>query len=84
MPRGRGKSQEKKEAVYRFLIEYKKAHDGCAPSVNEIVEGAELRSTSHAKFLLERLAEEDKIVIGRTYRTIYIIGARWIPPEMEA
>jgi SOS-response transcriptional repressor LexA len=63
--------------IFRFIVEYKIAHDGCAPSYLEIVEKLHVGSKSTVHYHLRRLAQLGMInfVPGyRRNRTIEIAG----------
>lgn len=65
---------ETREKVYNFLIKYVEKH-GYAPSVREICEGVNLKSTSSVFSHLSKLEEEGKIEMrGNSPRAIKIIG----------
>lgn len=69
--------------VYDFLVNYKKTHDGIAPSVAEIQEACELSSTSMVRYHLNSLVLLGMIECDyrKGSRMIRIVGARWIPPS---
>lgn len=65
---------ETREKVYNYLLGYIKEH-GYAPSVREICEGVNLKSTSSVFSHLSKLEEEGKIETrGNSPRAIRIIG----------
>lgn len=65
---------ETREKVYNFLIKYVEKH-GYAPSVREICEGVNLKSTSSVFSHLSKLEEEGKIEMrGNSPRAIKISG----------
>ena len=70
--------------VYRFIIDYKKANDGVAPSVRDIVDGTGVRSTSHVAQILGRLVSKELITMdSRIPRSIQVIGGEWSLETIE-
>lgn len=63
--------------VYDFIVAYKSQHGGTAPTVREICESCGISSTAYAKYLLDRLAEQGRIVKGAGARNISIPNERW-------
>lgn len=70
--------------VYRFVVRYKQRHDGCSPSLREIVGRLNLSSTSMAAYYLDMLEVDGLIrrsdIDGVASRCIEIVGGRWIAP----
>lgn len=70
--------------VYRFVVRYKQRHDGCSPSLREIVERLNLSSTSMAAYYLAMLEVDGLVrrpdIDGVASRCIEIVGGRWIAP----
>jgi len=65
------------DEVYRFVVQYKQAHDGNSPSLQEIGRACGIRSTSHVYLYLVRLADAGRIKLAGT-RSIEVIGGRWV------
>lgn len=63
--------------VYRVLIEYKQAHDGCSPTLHAL---AEVLHTSVNKVWRNMNALTQSGKVKRAGRDIIVVGARWIPP----
>jgi SOS-response transcriptional repressor LexA len=75
---------DKKAAVLRMIVAFKRAHDGNSPTYREIMRACELRSTSAVAYHLDAL--EDQGLIRRpnrqgNTRVIEVPGGRWTPPE---
>lgn len=63
--------------MFRYIVEYKIAHDGCAPSYLEMVDNLHIGSKSTIHFHLRRLARLGMISSETRYRknrTIEIVG----------
>lgn len=81
---GRGCNEEKVEAVYRFVIEYKTAHGGDSPSTRQIRDGAGLSSSSVAMSYLRKLQDDGRITLAhRPYSgmEIRVKGGVWVIVE---
>lgn len=74
------------EAVYAFIVGYKRAHGGRSPSVREIGAGVGAPSTSLVHHRLRELADAGRIVLpaGRLKRHIALPGEQWTPPGGRA
>lgn len=69
-------------AMYRWIVEYKAAHNGNSPVVREIMLGCHRSSTSAVQIDLRRLARAGLIRCNkRRSRSLEIVGSRWVPPE---
>lgn len=71
------------EAVLRWIIKYKREHDGNSPTVRELQKGCEISSTSVVKYILNHLEDRGKIVQtddGDRYksRCIEVVGGVWM------
>ncbi len=73
---------KRKQEVYEYIIEYKRAHDGCSPSGREIRDGCtKVGSWGQANALLRQLIKEDKLKkSNNNVRTIEVVGGMWIAP----
>jgi len=73
------------QTLYRFIIRYKREHDGNSPSTREIA-GYLGTSTSVVNYHLDKL--EQQCLISRTgdsqSRSIAVAGARWLDPKEAA
>lgn len=74
---------KKADEIYRYIINYKARHDGCAPDHRTIAKACEVSSTSEVHRHLRILERGGLIRLGddRTARQIIVTGARWCPPE---
>jgi SOS-response transcriptional repressor LexA len=73
------KSAARDDLVFRFILEFKWAHDGNSPTIREIKEGCEMSSTSYVMFILRRLESRGLIEcphFGKN-RMIVVSGGRW-------
>jgi len=70
------------DALYAYLLEYKRSHDGNSPSIRDIKERFKISSSSMVVYLLRKLVETDKIRLAEypKARSIEIIGGKWFPP----
>jgi len=70
-----------RDRVFEFIVEYKREHDGTAPSIKEIAQSCFLSKSTvkHHLFMLER--EKRIRVVGR--RAIEVIGGSWDMPDDE-
>lgn len=68
---------ETREQIYKYLIDYKQAHSGVSPTVQEIANACYV-STSTVKYHLLILERDGRIlVLGR--RAIAVPGSSWEP-----
>lgn len=76
------------EEVLRFVVDYKRGHDGNSPSVREIQEGLGWDSTSTVAAALRRLEQAGKVRLTGYpgTRGIEVVGGRWdlTPPNSSA
>ena len=76
-------SETYQERMYRFLINYKRDHDGCTPNSREIIDGTRISTWPRVVKTLARLEKEGKITIRRTQNRkrshphIEIVGGQW-------
>lgn len=66
--------------VLKFIVDFKEAHDGCSPSVRDIVAACDYSTESVASYHLKRL--ESAGLIKRfgnrdTARNIMVVGGCW-------
>lgn len=72
--------------VYAAIVVYKAINDGISPSLREIMDLADIPSTSMVQFYLNALEEDGVIKRHKTNekaRGIKVIGGKWIPPERK-
>ncbi|MEW6580741.1 MAG: hypothetical protein AB1435_16315 [Chloroflexota bacterium] len=68
-----------RERVFRFIVEYKRQHDGLSPAVKEISRACVLH-ISTVKYHLLKLENQGRIrIVGR--RAIEVTGGVWNPPD---
>ena len=68
------------DAIIGFIVSFKAIHDGRAPSIREIGRFANIDSTSHVLFLLDRMERAGKIRRERNAaRSITVI----VPPAED-
>lgn len=68
------------DKVFMYLIEYKRTHDGCAPSTREIAEACSISTTSMVRYYLKLLVKDGRIRIAGSFkasRTIEVVGGSW-------
>lgn len=71
------------ERVYKFIVSYKKIHDGNSPTIREIGDACGISSTSVVVYWLIRLEDQGLIrrpepPVGNRYATkIEVVGGEW-------
>jgi len=65
------------ERVLAYLILYKAANDGEAPTIREIQRACGIASSSSVKYALDDLEEAGKIKRLRGRGGIRVVGGRW-------
>lgn len=71
-----------RERVFRFIVEYKRQHDGLSPAIEEISKACALH-TSTVKYHLLKLENQGRIrIVGR--RAIEVSGGVWNLPDGAA
>ena len=63
-----------------FIIGYKRQHDGCSPTIREMVANTSYTSTSVLIYSLNRLEKEGKIKYSSENgesRRIMVVGGKW-------
>jgi SOS-response transcriptional repressor LexA len=70
---------QRTEQIYRFIIEFKRSHDGNSPSIREIMRGCSIPATSLVSHHLDKLEREGRISLGPHGgpRQIQVTGGRW-------
>ena len=68
-------------AVYRYIVDYKRAHDGNSPTMRELARHFGL-STSIVKHILETLAAEGLLrkSADNVSRAYEVVGGSWTMP----
>lgn len=73
-----GDMTSSQNAVYWFIVEYKKAHDGTSPTMREIMDGANYNSTSAVRRTLRQLHDMGLIKVDYPHvRTIRVYGGSY-------
>ena len=82
---GRKAQTERDEALYDFIIGYKRQHGGRSPTRTELAASQGLKSKSNIQQRLNRLAASGRIVLEENdSRNIAIPGERWLAPGEAA
>lgn len=63
-----------RDAVFDFIVQFKQAHNGIAPSVREIKTAVDLASTNTVNYHLEQLAANGRIAFPLGVRASRAIG----------
>lgn len=72
----------RRRQVYEFIVAYKRAHDGCAPTIREIMVACGYLTTSAVYYMLKRLQDDGLIEFDlKSSRSIRVVGAAWQPPQ---
>lgn len=64
------------ELVYKFIVQFKKEHDGNSPAIREIGAACGISSTSAVVYILRNLVRDGRITLWGT-RGIMVVGAEW-------
>ena len=62
------------EEIFKFIVMYKRQHDGCSPALDDIMKAIGISSTSVCKDYLGLLVEMKKIVTDNVPRSIEVVG----------
>lgn len=66
------------DAVFRFIVAYKRSHDGNSPSTREIMDACGITSTSVTRHILSDLARRGRIrLTAHGSRNIEVPGGKW-------
>lgn len=69
------------DALYDFIIAYKREYGGRSPARTELASALGLKSKSNVQYRLNRLAASGRIVLAENdARNIAIPGERWFAP----
>lgn len=78
---GRKVQTPRDDALYDFIIAYKREYGGRSPTHVDLAAALGLKSKSNVRGRLERLAASGRIVLaGNDSRNIAIPGERWLAP----
>jgi len=69
------------DSVLRFITNFKQDNDGVSPSMREISRFIGSAHGATVKHILNVLAKEGKIRISGRFRSIEVVGGRWMPPN---
>lgn len=67
--------------IYRYIVNYKAAHNGNSPSYRQIMAEVGLATVSTIKNHLEALEQRGLLRQEQGSRGIVVVGSKWIPPE---
>jgi SOS-response transcriptional repressor LexA len=70
-----------KLAMYKFIVSFKKMHDGNSPTVRQIGLAVGIRSASVVHYHLGKM--EEMGLIRRENGTIQVTGGQWIAPANQ-
>jgi len=65
------------EDVLRYIVSYKRGHDGVAPTIREIGRQFGISSTAHVHYILTCLEDAGRIRRVEGARGIMVQGGRW-------
>lgn len=73
----------RRQAIFDFIVAYKKRHDGNSPSIQDIGRACGISSKSLVAYHLAHLAEAGRLVLAPDgeKRHIVIVGGRWTYEE---
>ena len=65
--------------ILEFIIDYKRGHDGCSPTIRQIMNSCAISSTSVVLYHLRTIEKQGKIRRGTDRRklNIEVIGGKW-------
>lgn len=65
-------------AIYHFIVKYKRENDGLSPTLEQIMLACRVNSKSNMSSILRILEDEGKIVVNsKISRGIQVIGGKW-------
>ncbi len=70
---------ERRRLIIDFLIEYKKSHDGCSPTIRQITDAVGLKSHTTTWAHLRTLEKEGAVKCGKRGKpcSIELAGGLW-------
>lgn len=78
-------SEQTTQAIYNFIIAFKKDNDGNSPTLREIARAAGISSSEATLYHLRKLERRGLIKrLPEKSRGIKVIGAEWVAPVAEA
>jgi len=75
-----GTRKKNYHALYRYLVQYLIDHQGALPDRAEVIKRFKVSSASHLKYILNALAKEGLVIVGRTWYELKIVGSQYVPP----
>jgi hypothetical protein len=63
-------------SILRYIIEYKRTHDGNSPTRRQIGAACGISSTSVVNYILERLENQGHLTLGE-FGAIQVKGGQW-------
>ncbi len=75
------------EDMFRFIVAFKRAHDGNSPTLREIGAACGIPTTSVTAYNLQRLESMGRIHLGQdksSARRIHVVGGVWTWPSPPA
>ena len=70
------------DLVYKFIVKFKRDHDGVAPTIQEICDELRWASKNTGAHALDILEERGLIRLGNGARMIEVIGGSWDVKEI--
>lgn len=74
-------SAQQTQAVYDYIVRYKRINDGVAPAIRDIQTACGISSTSVVAWHLDKLVAQRRIRRGPGGRNLRVVGGAWIAPE---
>lgn len=74
---------ERLNEVMSFIVGYKRQHDGCSPSIRQIIANTSYTSNSTIVYALQKLERQGKIIYASDYANgrgncrIMVVGGEW-------
>jgi SOS-response transcriptional repressor LexA len=73
-----GEVKHSRQAVYDYIVKFKKENDGNSPTVREIMQACNIPSSSNTSYILNQLSEAGLIEITEGLsRGIMVVGGSW-------
>lgn len=84
--RKHAKTSPKYDLVYKFIVEFKRTHDGNSPTIREIGTACDVSSTAAVRYYLNGLVKCG--LIKRSHesgepRMISVVGGMWNAPAVK-
>lgn len=72
----RSQGAQTRDAIFKYLIDFKFNNDGLSPTIRDIMEACGLRSSSQVSYHLRALQQMGRLSLRR--QGIVISGGKWI------